>query len=161
VGAPPVEDASIPRADLTISAERVMTASGISGSICVEPGKRGGEAEEFVRVLLTTRSSSAEAKDDVPGTNPGGILLTGEDETWEVLLTALVEDDERVEREAAVSSISIGSEAEKVKLAGGGGKSEIEPGGGAWPEVSIGDVVSIVGGVPWIDTRVSRSAVNI
>jgi len=27
-----------------------------------------------------TMSSSAEAKDDVPGTNPGGKLLTGDDE---------------------------------------------------------------------------------
>jgi len=78
-----------------------------------------------------------------------------------LLLTPLVEDDERVEREAAVSSISIGSEAEKVKLAEGGGKSGIEPGGGTRPEVSIGDVVSIVGGVPWMDARVSRSVVNI
>ena len=78
-----------------------------------------------------------------------------------MLLTALVEDDERVEREAAVSSISVGSEAGRVNLAGGGGKSEIEPGGRARSEVSIGDVVSIVGGVPWMDTRVSRSAVNI
>ena len=161
MGAPPVEDASIPRADLMISAEKLMTGSGISDSICVEPGKRGGEAEEFVRVLLTTRSSSAEAKDDVPGTNPGGILLTGEDEAWDVLLTALLEDGERVEREAAVSSISIGSEIEKVKLAEDGGKSGIEPGGRARPEVSIGDVVSIVGGVPWMDARVSRSAANI
>ena len=82
MGAPPVEDGSIPRADLIISTEKLMTGSGISDSICcVEPEKRGGEAEEFVRVLLTTRSSSAEAKDDVPGTNPGGMLLTGEDET--------------------------------------------------------------------------------
>ena len=77
------------------------------------------------------------------------------------MLAAPVEDDERVEREAAVSSVSFGSEAEKVKLVEGGGKSEIEPGGGARPEVSIGDVVSIVGGVAWMDARVSRSAANI
>jgi hypothetical protein len=79
-----------------------MTGSGPGiDSICVEPGMRGGEAEEFVRVLLTTISSSAEAKDDVPGTNPGGKELTGEDEALEVVLTALVEDGEWVEREAA------------------------------------------------------------
>ena len=66
---------------LTISGENLMTGSETgTGSICAEPRKRGGDAEEFVRVLFTTRSSSAEAKDDVPGTNPGGILLTGEDE---------------------------------------------------------------------------------
>ena len=78
-----------------------------------------------------------------------------------MLLTALVEDDERVERDAAVSSISVGSVAENVKLAGAGGKSEIEPGGGTRPEVSNGGTVSIVGGVPWMDARVSRSAADI
>lgn len=56
----------------------------------------------------------------------------------------LVEDGERVERDAAVSSTSIGSEAEKVKLAGGGGKPGIEPDGGARHETSIGEEVSIV-----------------
>lgn len=60
------------------------------------------------------------------------------------MLTPLVEDGERVERGAAVSSISIRSGAEKVKLVDGGGKSGIEPGGGARPEVSIGEAVSIV-----------------
>lgn len=76
------------------------------------------------------------------------------------MLTALVEDGECVEREAAVSSISIGSGAEKVKLAGGGGKSGIDPGGGARPEVSIGEVVSIAWGGPGMTAGVSRSAVN-
>jgi len=75
------------------------------------------------------------------------------------VLTALVEDGERVEREAAVSSISIASEA--VKLAGGGGKSGIKPGGGARPEVSLGEAVSIVGGEPWMTDRVSSPMVNI
>jgi hypothetical protein len=74
-----------------------------------------------------------------------------------VVLSALVEDGERV----AVSNISNGSEAEKVKLAGGGGKSGIKPGGGARPEVFIGEAVSVVGGEPWMTARVSRSAVNI
>ena len=60
------------------------------------------------------------------------------------MLTALLEDGERVEREAAVSSKSIGSGVEKVKLADGCGKSAIEPGGGARPEVSIGGAVSNV-----------------
>lgn len=78
-----------------------------------------------------------------------------------MVLTALVEDGECVEREAAVSNISIGSEVEKGKLAGGGGKSGIKPGGGAWTEVSIEEVVSIVGGEPWMTARVSRSAANI
>lgn len=129
---------------LTISGAKLMTGSGPErGSIFVVPRNCGGEAEELVRVLLTTRSSSAEANDDVPGTNPGGRPLTGEDEAWDVVLTALVEDGERVERGTGVSSISIGSEAEKVKLAGCGGKSGIEPGGGARPEVSIGGAVSI------------------
>ena len=50
------------------------------GSIFVGPRKLGGEAEEFVRVLFTTRSSSAEANDEVPGMNPGDKLLTGEEE---------------------------------------------------------------------------------
>jgi hypothetical protein len=56
---------------------------------------------------------------------------------------ALVEEGERVEREAVVSSISIGSGAEKVKLADCGGKSGIEPGRGARPEVSNEWAVSI------------------
>lgn len=77
------------------------------------------------------------------------------------MLTTLVEDGERVEREAAVSNATIGLEAEKVKLVCGGGRSEIKPGGGARPEVSIGGAVSIVGGEPWITARVSRSVVNI
>ena len=80
MAAPPVEDAPTPGADIMTSEVNLMIESGISDSICAEPWKRGGEAEEFVRVLLTTRSSSAEAKDDVPGTNPGGMLLTGEEE---------------------------------------------------------------------------------
>lgn len=137
-----------------------MIGSGTgSDSICVEPGMRGGEAEEFVRVLLTTMSSSAEAKDDVPGTNPGGKVLTGEDEALEVVLAALVEDGECVERDAAVSSISIGSEAEKVKLVGE--NSGRKPCGGARREVSIEEVVSIVGEEPWRAARVSRFVVNI
>lgn len=113
-----------------------------------------------MRVLLTTISSSAEAKDDVPGVNPGGKLLTGEDGACDVVLV-LVEDGECVERVVAVSNISKGSEADKVKLVGGGGKSGIKPGGGARPEVSIGEAVSIVGGEPWMAARVSRSAASI
>ena len=77
------------------------------------------------------------------------------------MLTALVEDGERVEREATVSNISIGSEAEKVKLVVGGRKSEIKPSGGARPEVSIAEGVSIVWEGPWITAGVSRSAVSI
>lgn len=50
---------------------------------------------------------------------------------------------------------------EKPKLVDGGGKSEIKPGGGARPEVSIGEAVSIVGEGPWMAARVSRSAFNI
>ena len=162
MGADPLGDASAAVTALISSGENLMTGSEAgSKSTCTDPGRRGGDAEEFVRVLFTTRSSSAEAKDDVPGTNPGGILLTGEDEAWDVVLTALVEDGECVEREAAVSSISIGSEAEKVKLAGGGGKSGIKPGGGARPEVSTWEGASIVGGVPWMAARVSRSAASI
>lgn len=110
MGAGPVGigDVSSPGTSLRISGENLMIGSGPwSDSICVEPGMRGGEAEEFVRVLLTTMSSSAEAKDDVPGTNPGGMVLTGEDEALEVVLAALVEEGECVEREAAASSISI------------------------------------------------------
>lgn len=139
-----------------------MTGSGPeSDSICAELRICGGEAEEFVRVLLVTMSSSADARDDVPGTNPGGKLVTGEDEALEVELTVLVEEGECVERVAVVSSISIGSEAEKVKLAGGGGNSEIKPGGGARPEVSIWEADPIVGEGPWMAARVSRSVVNI
>jgi len=164
VGTGPVEigDVSTAGAGLIISGENLITGSGPDNdSICVEPKMCGGEAEEFVRVLLTTKSSSADAKEDVPGTNPGGKALTGEDEALDVVLTALVEDGERDEREATVSSISIGSQAEKVKFAVGGRKSEIKPGGGARPEVSIGEAVSIVGGERWMTARVSRSAVNI
>lgn len=82
VGTEPVGgDGSIAGAGLTISEENLMTGSGPGiESICVEPRKCGGEAEELVRVLLTTMSSSAEARDEVPGTNPGGKLLTGEEE---------------------------------------------------------------------------------
>ena len=155
-------DVSTAGTGLTSSGENLMIGSGAgSDSICTEPRRRGGDAEEFVRVLFTTRSSSAEAREDVPGTNPGGRPLTGEDEAWDVVLTALVEDGERVEREAVVSSISIGSEVEKVKLAGGGGKSGIKPGGGARLEVSIWGGASIVAGEPWMAARVSRSAANI
>lgn len=82
VGAGPVGigDVSIAGTVLTISAENLMTGSGpVRDSIFVVPRNCGGEAEELVRVLLITMSSSAEAKDDVPGTNPGEKLLTGED----------------------------------------------------------------------------------
>ena len=82
VGAGPagIGDVSIAGTGLTISGENLMTGSGpVRGSIFVVPRNCGGEAEELVRVLLMTMSSSAEAKDDVPGTNPGGKLLTGED----------------------------------------------------------------------------------
>lgn len=164
MGADPVGigDVSTAGTGLTISGEKLMTGSGPwSDSICVEPRICGGEAEEFVRVLLTTISSRAEANDDVPGTNPGGKLLTGEDDALDAVLAALVEDGEWVERVAVVSSISIGSEAEKAKFADGGGNSEIKPGGGGRPEVSIEEVVSTVGEEPWMTARVSRSAVNI
>ena len=164
VGAGPVEIGEVSTAGtgLRISGAKLMAGSGpVRDSIFVVPRNCGGEAEELVRVLLTTKSSSAEANDDVPGTNPGEKLLTGDEEAWDAVLTALVEEGECVERGAAVSSISIGSGAEKVKLAGGCGKSGFEPGGGARPEVSIGGAVSIVWGGPWIAAGVSMSAVNI
>lgn len=157
-----IGDASTAGTGPTISGENLMTGSGPgSDSICAELRICGGEAEEFVRVLLTPMSSSADAKDDVPGTNPGGKLVTGEDEALEVELAVLVEEGECVERVAAASSKSIGSEAEKVKLAGGGGNSGIKPGGGARPEVSIWEADPIVEEGPWMAARVSRSVVNI
>lgn len=83
VGGGPVKvgEVSIAGTGLMISGENLMTGSGpVRDSIFVVPRNCGGEAEELLRVLLTTRSSSAEASDDVPGTNPGEKLLTGEDE---------------------------------------------------------------------------------
>lgn len=46
-------------------------------------------------------------------------------------------------------------------MAGGGGNSEIKPGGGARREVSIGGAGPIAEEAPWIAARVSRSVVNI
>jgi hypothetical protein len=148
--------------DLRISEENLVIGScPWWGSIFVEPRKCGGEAEEFVRVLLTTMSSSAEAKEDVLGANPGGKLLTGDDEAWDAVLTTLVEDGEWVEREQVVSSISIGSEAEKAKLVCGGGKSGIEPWGRARLEALIEEAASIDCEGPWMTAGASRSAVSI